>query len=93
MFELVKQGGWLMLPIILCSIAALAISIERFLALRPKKIAPPHLLGEVWGWIKNNQLDANKLRELKQSSPLGVLLAAGLTNARHGRELMKESTE
>jgi biopolymer transport protein ExbB len=92
-FELVKSGGWLMLPIILCSIAALAICIERLLALRDKKVLPAHLLGEVWSWIKNNQLDTGKLRDLKQSSPLGVLLAAGLTNARHGREAMKESIE
>src|SRR6185369_5811149 len=39
------------------------------------------------------QLDANKIRELKQSSPLGLLFAAGLSNARHGREIMKESLE
>src|SRR5262245_46612603 len=82
-----------MLPILLGSIVALAISVERLLALRLKKIAPPQLLGEVWGWVKNNQLDANKIRELKQSSPLGLLLATGLVNARHGREIMKESIE
>jgi len=92
-FELVKAGGWLMLPIIVCSIVALAISVERLLALRQKKIAPPQLLGEVWNWVKNNQIDAGKLRELKQSSPLGALLAAGLANARHGRDIMKQSME
>ncbi len=93
MFEIIKSGGWLMLPIILCSIVALAISVERLLALRIAKVAPPQLLAEVWSWIKNNQLDANKVRDLKQSSPLGLLLATGLTNARHGRETMKESLE
>lgn len=93
MFELVKAGGWLMLPIILCSIAAAAICIERFLALNPGKIAPPHLLAQVWGWIKTNQVNANKLRELKQSSPLGRILAAGLSNSHHGREVMKESIQ
>ena len=93
MFEIIKSGGWLMLPIVLGSIVALAICGERLLALRISKIAPPQLLGEVWGWIKNNQLDANKLRELKQSSPLGLLLATGLSNAHHGREIMKESIE
>jgi biopolymer transport protein ExbB len=92
-FEIIKSGGWLMLPIILCSIVALAISVERFLALRVSKIAPPQLLAEVWGWVKSNQIDANKIRELKQSSPLGLLLATGLTNARHGREATKESIE
>ena len=93
MFEIIKSGGWLMLPIVLGSIVALAICGERLLALRISKIAPSQLLGEVWGWIKNNQLDANKLRELKQSSPLGLLLATGLSNAHHGREIMKESIE
>jgi biopolymer transport protein ExbB len=92
-FEIIKAGGWLMLPIIACSIIALAISVERLLALRTSRIAPPQLLGEVWAWIKNNQLDANKLRELKQGSPLGLLLATGLSNARQGRAIMKESLE
>ncbi|MDX9875649.1 MAG: MotA/TolQ/ExbB proton channel family protein [Spongiibacteraceae bacterium] len=93
MFEIILSGGWLMLPILLGSMVALAICIERYLALQPRKIAPRHLLGDVWGWVKNNQLNAEKLRELKKGSPLGLLLATGLTNARHGRELMKESIE
>ncbi len=93
MFELVKSGGWLMLPIILCSIAVVAICIERFLALNPEKISPPETLGEVWGWIKNNQLDAGRLKTLKNSSPLGRILAAGLSNSRHGRDVMKESIQ
>ncbi len=93
MFELIKSGGWLMVPIILCSIAAAAICIERYLAIKPDKIAPKHLLGQVWGWIKNNQLDANRLRELRASSPLGRILAAGLSNSRHGRDVMKESIQ
>ena len=93
MFEILKGGGWLMLPIIACSIIALAISVERLLALRIVKVAPPHLLAEVWGWIKNNQLDTNRLRELKQSSPLGLLFATGIANAKYGRAVMKESLE
>lgn len=92
-FEIIVSGGWLMLPILLGSVVALAICVERFLTLRPQKVAPPNLLGDVWNGIKSNKLDAAKLRQLKQSSPLGVLLATGLTNARHGRELMKESIE
>ncbi|MAK45512.1 MAG: biopolymer transporter ExbB, partial [Spongiibacter sp.] len=50
MLELVKAGGWLMLPIILSSILALAICVERFLALNPDKVAPRNLLNQVWGW-------------------------------------------
>jgi len=91
--EIVMAGGWLMIPIILCSIAVVAISAERYWTLRPAKIAPRHLLAQVWGWIKNNQLDVNKIKELKQTSQLGKILAAGLSNSRSGREVMKDSIE
>ncbi len=93
MFELVKAGGWIMLPILLCSAAALAICIERWIELNPSKIAPPNTFPQVSEWLKNQQLDAEKLRRLRQSSPLGEILAAGLANARHGRDIMKESIE
>jgi len=92
-FEIIAAGGWLMLPIILCSVAVVAISVERYWSLNPNKIAPRHLLAQVWGWIKNNQLDAARLKELKQSSPLGEILSAGLSNSRHGREVMRDSIQ
>lgn len=93
MFEVIAAGGWLMLPIILCSIAVVAISAERYWSLNPNKIAPRHLLAQVWGWIKNNELNAERLKELKQSSQLGEILSAGLSNSRYGREIMKDSIE
>lgn len=93
MFELVKAGGWIMLPILLCSAAALAICIERWIELNPNKIAPPNTFPQVSDWLKNQQLDAEKLRRLRRSSPLGEILAAGLANARYGRDIMKESIE
>ncbi|WP_075185234.1 MotA/TolQ/ExbB proton channel family protein [Teredinibacter haidensis] len=93
MFEIIASGGWLMLPIILCSIAVIAISIERYWTLDPSKIAPRHQLGEVWKWIQQNKLDSEKLRDLRRSSQLGRILAAGLSNSRHGREVMKDSIE
>jgi biopolymer transport protein ExbB len=92
-WELVKSGGWMMLPIILSSIAAVAIVIERLWTLRASRITPPHLLGQVWRWIKDKQLTSDKLRELRADSPLGEILAAGLANSRHGREIMKECIE
>jgi biopolymer transport protein ExbB len=82
-----------MLPIILCSIIAIAIIIERFWTLSPARIAPRNALAEVWGKIKHNQLDVTQLRELRMSSPLGQILAAGLVNAKAGRTVMIESIE
>ncbi len=82
-----------MLPIIICSIITIAVTVERFWALNPNKIAPRNQLGQVWNWIQTNQMDAEKLKELRRSSPLGRILAAGLSNSRHGREVMKDSIE
>lgn len=93
MLELVTAGGLLMIPILLCSVVVLAICIERLYTLNARKIAPPHLLATVWQQLKADQLDTNKLKTLKQSSPLGRILAAGLGNAYHGREVMKESIQ
>jgi biopolymer transport protein ExbB len=91
--ELVTAGGWLMVFIIIGSIVAAAICIERLYTLNPRKIAPPHLLASVWKQLKAGEMDANRLRTLKQSSPLGRILAAGLSNAYHGRDVMKESIQ
>lgn len=93
MVEIVRAGGWLMLPIILCSIVAIAIIIERFWTLSASRITPKYVLAQVWTWLKNNQLDSSKLRELRLSSPLGQILAAGLLNSKYGREAMIESIE
>lgn len=93
MYELLVSGGWLMVPLMLCSVAVLGIVVERYLALRPSKVIPDNLLGQVWHWLKNHQLDREKLTELRNSSPLGVILAAGLSNSGHGRDVMKDSIE
>lgn len=92
-WELVKSGGWMMLPIILSSIAALGITAERLWTLRANRVTPPHLLGQVWVWIRDKQLNKEKLKELRADCPLGEILAAGLANSRHGREIMKECIE
>ena len=92
-FELIKSGGWLMLPIVMCSVVATAIIGERFWSLRRKKILPPDLLPQVWQLHRQKKLDDALIRRLKVSSPLGAVLAAGLLNSRHGRDVMKESIE
>lgn len=93
MLELIKAGGLLMWPIILCSIIAMAIIGERFWSLRQTKIAPKHLVAKVWQWQKVGHLDNKRIQDLRLSSPLGMVLAAGLVNRNHSREIMKESIE
>ncbi|MGM0569609.1 MotA/TolQ/ExbB proton channel family protein [Marinobacter sp.] len=93
MFELLKAGGIVMVPIVLCSILALAIILERLWTLRPSRVAPPDVMAELWRWIKARELNGRKLKALQASSPTGRVLASGLMNAKHGREVMKESIE
>lgn len=93
MFELIKNGGWLMLPIVLCSIVSMGIICERLWSLQNRKILPPELVPQVWALSRKDKLDDVTIRRLKLSSPLGAILAAGLINSRHGREIMKQSIE
>ncbi|GGO80375.1 translocation protein TolQ [Marinobacterium nitratireducens] len=91
MFELLKAGGWLMVPIAACSVLSLAICLERFWVLRTSRVAPRGLLADIWSRMQGKALTAAEMREIRDQSPLGRIMVAGLNNARHGREVMKES--
>ena len=93
MLEIVSAGGLIMLPIIVCSIVALAIIAERFINLRKDKILPNNLVADVWRMASTKQLTDEKVREIQQESALGRILAAGLMSRGQDREDMKESIE
>ncbi|MFO7593339.1 MAG: MotA/TolQ/ExbB proton channel family protein [Pseudomonadota bacterium] len=93
MFELVTAGGWLMVPIVLCSVVAVAIIGERFWALKQEKVVPANLVAQVWQQHQKKELNNEGIQQLRDSSPLGRILAAGLLNMQHEREVMKESIE
>jgi biopolymer transport protein ExbB len=93
MLEIIKSGGWLMVPIIGCSIVALAIVIERLWTLRRQRVLPGELTRQVWEWVSRNQLTHSHIQELQDGSPLGRVLAAGLANRQKDRAIMKESIE
>jgi len=92
-FEIIKSGGWMMWPLMICSIGMMGIVAERFWTLQRKKIMPQDLVLQVWKLHRENRIDEMTLRRLKTSSPLGHIIAAGIANSDHGRELMKESIE
>lgn len=93
MFELVKTGGWLMWPIILCSVAAVAIIGERFWSLQKKYISPTTLVDQIKQWLERKELDQARIQLLAETSPLGKILAAGLINREHDREIIREVIE
>ncbi|NBC47335.1 MAG: MotA/TolQ/ExbB proton channel family protein [Gammaproteobacteria bacterium] len=82
-----------MVPILLCSIAALAIVIERSWALRRKRIMPDGLVTQIWQLQRRNQLDDVQIDAIRRGSALGRMLAAGLVNRNHSREIMKEAIQ
>ena len=86
MFAIIAELGWPIWPLILASILALALIIERAIALQRKKIVPATLLTDVIGIWKKRQITPDVLTKLEANSPLGRVLAAGLRNERTTRE-------
>jgi biopolymer transport protein ExbB len=93
MFEIVKSGGIVMLPIILCSIMAVAITLERLWSLRGQRVVPEELTDKVWQWVENRSLTDKQITALQLHSPLGRVLAAGLSNRHRDRLVMMEAIE
>ena len=93
MVEIVKSGGWLMLPIILCAIIAMGVILERYWTLQQTRVLPEDLTSKVWGWVKKDQLDQKQIQTLHQGSALGQILAAGLVNRDGERVVLKDAIE
>jgi biopolymer transport protein ExbB len=77
----------------LCSVVALAIIGERFWVLKQEKVLPNNLVAQVWQLHKQHELNSERIKLLRDGSPLGRILAAGLINMHHEREVMKEAIE
>jgi biopolymer transport protein ExbB len=93
MLEIVQAGGWLMLPIIACSVVAVAIVLERLWTLQEKRVLPANVATQVADWVQQNQLDVQHVQQLERSSPLGQVLAAGLAYRNAPRDVLKEVVE
>ncbi|WP_133478007.1 MotA/TolQ/ExbB proton channel family protein [Cognatilysobacter segetis] len=93
MLELVKAGGWPMIPLLMLSALALALIVERSWALRRSRVMPPRLGDEVRVWAARGSLDPAHIESLRQTSPLGTLLAAVLDMRTRSREVMRERVE
>ncbi|HUN93116.1 MAG TPA: MotA/TolQ/ExbB proton channel family protein [Burkholderiaceae bacterium] len=86
MLSIVQSLGWPVWPLIIASVVALALIIERGVALRASRITPAKLLDDVLGLHARGAVNGEVLGKLERSSPLGRILAAGLRNAEAGRE-------
>jgi len=93
LFSIIQAAGWPIWFLLIASVIALALIIERIVYLRRDRILPKTLLDEVIAVHRNDQITDEVLDNLAQNSPLGCVLAAGLRNADAPREVMKESIE
>ena len=93
MFELFRAGGPLMWVILICSLVALTIIFERLLTLRKSHIVPANLRSQILELVKSKKLSPEKIEKIRNHSPMGVVYAAGLANAGHGRVAMREALE
>ena len=89
MLEIVQAGGYLMWPIIACSVIAVAIVLERLWTLQEKRVLPVNVANQVWEWLQHNQIEAQQIQQVHQSSPFGEVLAAGLAYRHAPREVLK----
>ena len=94
MLELIRAGGWPMIPLVLLSAIALAIIVERFWSLRRMRVLPPGLGDEVRVWVSRGKpLDPAHIDSLRSTSPLGALLASALDVRHRSREEIRERIE
>ena len=93
MFAIVEAAGWPIWFLILASIIAVGLIIERSIFLSANRVAPPSLLDEVIKELKQRGVSEGMLARLAESSPLGRIFAAGLKNIKSPPEMMKESIE
>jgi len=93
LFAILQSAGWPIYFLLIASIVALALIIERSLSLRTKNILPATLLEEVIRVYQNGKVSKDVVDKLEQNSPLGRVLAAGLRNVNAPRDIMKEAIE
>ena len=93
MWEIIQAAGWPIWPLILTSIIGVAIMLERFWSLRKSQIIPDGLIVEIKTMIKQNNLDNNKVNILKNSSPLGDLLAVAIAKRKDSVEVIKSALD
>lgn len=93
MLEIVQAGGWMMWPIIACSVVAVAIVLERLWTLQERRVLSPSVANHVWELAQQNQLDVKQIQQVHQSAPIGQVFAAGLAYRHASRDVLKEVVE
>lgn len=78
MLSIIQAAGWAIWPLIVCSVLALALVIERFVSLKTARIAPPRLLEEAVRAAREAVPIPDVVNQLERNSFMGEVLASGL---------------
>jgi len=92
-FEILKSGGLVMIPLVLASIVMVGIILERFWTLRRSAVIPPKLGAEVRAWARSAKIERDHLEKLRSNSPLGAILAAVVAHRQRSREVIRQAAE
>ena len=93
MIEIFDRGGIMMYPLLLASVLALAIIIERFFSLRRRKIIIPEIISVVEQFSSFKDMELAKNICAKYRGPLSNLIQTGLENTDLERGEIKELIE
>ncbi|MDO8602942.1 MAG: MotA/TolQ/ExbB proton channel family protein [Candidatus Omnitrophota bacterium] len=93
MFELIQKSGAIIYPIILCSIIALGIILERLYYLRKIKIDAVAFMNNIEAALKRNKIaEAVKICE-DTPGPIARIIKAGLFKHDRPRQEIREAIE
>jgi len=92
-FEILKSGGLVMIPLVLASIVMVGIILERFWTLRRSAVIPAKVGAEVRAWARSAKIERDHLEKLRTNSPLGAILAAVVAHRQRSREVIREAAE
>jgi len=90
---IIEAAGWPIWPLILASVIAVAIIIERAYSLRVQEVAPAGLLLDTVKSYQERGVTPELVTQLAEGSPMGRIFATALKSAHNSREIMKESIE
>jgi biopolymer transport protein ExbB len=94
MFSLVKKGGWVMIPLGIASIIALALTVERLISLRRDKVLPAGFLdGLGQAWHEDPSGQAAELYCDQSGGAVGHVFKAGIQWRDYGYEAVNRAIE
>lgn len=93
MLNLIIKGGIFMYPIILCSIVALAIFIERLWLLRRERAIPSNFVRQIEDLLRKQKISDALFLCQGDSSSIARIFLAGLKSMGRGMWLVKEAIE